>query len=191
MNCHFYSVNLLFLNKIAFMKFILIFSLFTFYSTAQEFPKEALGTYSGTMLINSTTGIKDTVAVEFEFLEQEPDSSWTFKMVFTNSKFGEMTKDYFLKSKSKNDTLNFLFDEQNGILMEMSFLNNCFYGMYEVEGNYFVSTLRIIDSSTLLYDLMISPTTDPLESTYSGEEQFKVKSYKPTMQQTVLFKKIH
>ena len=171
------------------MKLLLFCLCCSFQIFSQQFPSSYLGTYSGTMLINSTTGISDTVAVEFEFLEQEPDSSWTYKMVFTSSKYGVITKDYLLKSKSKKDTLNYLFDEQNGILMEMSFLNNCLYGMYEVEGNYFISTLRIIDSSTLLYDLMISPTTDPLESTYSGEEQFKVKSYQPTMQQTVLFKK--
>lgn len=172
------------------MKQLLIFLLCSFSVNGQQFPTNYLGKYSGTMLINSTNGISDSVVVQFEFLEQFPDSSWTYKMVFTSSKYGEITKDYLLKSKSIKDTLNYLFDEQNGILMEMSFLNNCLYGMYEVEGNYFISTLRIIDSSTLLYDLMISPTSDPLESTYTGEQQFKVKSYQPTMQQTVLFKKI-
>ena len=173
------------------MKLLLLCLCYTFQVVGQQFPSNFAGSYSGTMIINSGNGVSDSLSVEFEFLEQIPDSSWTYKMIFKSPKYGEITKDYLLKSKTKKDTSNYIFDEQNGILMEMTFLNNCLYGMYEVEGQYFISTLRIIDEEQLLYDLIIAPATNPSISTYTGEEKFEVKSYKPTMQQTVYLKKVH
>lgn len=137
------------------------------------------------MIISSLHGQRDTVEVDFAFKELIPDSSWTYTMVFQSSRYGDITKDYLLKKKTTGQSMHFLLDEQNGIVMEMTYLNECLYGMYEVQDQFYISTLRIQENA-LLYDLMIAPKQNATQSVYSEDDTFKVDSYKPVMQQTVL-----
>ncbi len=167
------------------MKQLIFFLLLSGLSFSQQFPEDYTGNYAGQMIISSLHGQRDTVEVDFAFKELIPDSSWTYTMVFQSSRYGDITKDYLLKKKTTGQSMHFLLDEQNGIVMEMTYLNECLYGMYEVQDQFYISTLRIQENA-LLYDLMIAPKQNATQSVYSEDDTFKVDSYKPVMQQTVL-----
>lgn len=167
------------------MKQLFFFLLLPNLSFSQQFPSDFTGSYTGQMIISSVQGQRDTVDVDFSFTEQIPDSSWTYIMVFRSSRYGDITKDYLLKKKSTGQSTHFILDEQNGIVMEMTYLNECLYGMYEVQGQFYISTLRVQEKG-LLYDLMIAPKANPTHSVYKEDDTFKVDSFKPVMQQTVL-----
>jgi hypothetical protein len=170
------------------MKQLIFFLLLPSLCFSQQFPDDYTGDYSGQMIISSLQGQRDTVEVDFTFKELIPDSSWTYTMVFRSSRYGDITKDYLLKKKATGQSMHFLLDEQNGIVMEMTYLNECLYGMYEVQEQFYISTLRIQENA-LLYDLMIAPKQNATQSVYSEDDTFKVDSYKPVMQQTVLLER--
>lgn len=173
------------------MKSVILFTLLSvrLCSISQEFPQDFLGNYTGTMIISSTSNVHDTAQVTFNFKEQIKDSVWGYRMVISNSKYGEVVKDYALVAKKKGRFRDFIFDELNGIKMEMSFLNYCLYGMYEVSGTFYISTFRILNED-LLFDLMIAPKENYLETKFDEDESFVVQSFKPTLQQTVLLKSV-
>ncbi len=170
------------------MKQLIFFLLVSSLSFSQQFPEDYTGNYTGKMIISSLQSQRDTVEVDFTFKELIPDSSWTYTMVFRSSRYGDITKDYLLKKTITGQSMHFLLDEQNGIVMEMTYLNECLYGMYEVQGQFYISTLRIQENA-LLYDLMIAPKQNATQSVYSEDDTFKVDSYKPVMQQTVLLER--
>ncbi len=167
------------------MKQLFFFLLLPSLSFSQQFPSDFTGDYAGQMIVSSVQEQRDTVDVDFSFKEQIPDSSWTYTMVFRSSRYGDITKDYLLKKKTTGQSTHFVLDEQNGIVMEMSYLNECLYGMYEVQDQFYISTLRIQENA-LLFDLMIAPKKNATQSVYNEDDTFKVDSYKPVMQQTVL-----
>ncbi len=150
------------------------------------FPDEWLGDYQGEMFVVSTGRPMDTIPVDFVMKEIVPDSIWSYTMTYHSQRYGEITKDYRYVRSRKGDDVNFIFDEQNGIIMEMTMLNDCFYGMYEVAGSYFTNSFRR-HGDQLFFELTMSPANDPkISSATEGEETFEAKSYKPTMVQSVL-----
>lgn len=177
------------------MRLIVVFIFIVSNSYAQStFPELWSGIYSGTMKIGNTDRPTIMVDVEFELLELINDSAWTHKMTFRSDNYGDIVKDYVIRAQAKGDTVNYFLDEQNGIGMETTLLNDCFYGTYTVSGTMYVSTLRRLDDQTLLWDLFAAEESSKKRSELirlEGEEtEIEVFSLKPSLNQTVFLKRI-
>ena len=112
-------------------------------------------------------------------------------MVFHSEKYGEIVKDYRIVSTKKGDAKNFLFDELNGIKMEMTFMNGTFYGMYEVMESSYISTMRFIGDKLFIELISSSRKNKMTTQTESGDETDPTvaHSYKPILHQSVLLTK--
>jgi hypothetical protein len=167
-----------------------ILGLLSFHTQAQNtFPEGWVGEYQGTLEIIIDKGVVDTIPVDFVMKEIEKDSVWTYTMSYHSARYGELVKDYRYVRVRKNDPNHYLFDELNGIVMELTLMNDCFYGMYEVSDMYFFNTLRK-EGDGLYFELTMSPGTEPKLSAAEEEgETFEAKSYKPNQVQAVHLKR--
>ena len=173
-----------------------LFSLVLCFSTiisanAQSVLAEWEGTYEGEMIIGNTSRPNDTVRVTFEFTPLEEDSIWTYRMTYHSEKFGEIVKDYQL-TRVGDSKVNFLLDEKDGIIIEMSLMNDCFYSMFEVMDNIYSTSLRR-SGDKLQFDLFSSKMKDGTMTKNEAdkpEDIFEVMSYKPGLHQTVMFERI-
>lgn len=178
------------------MLFKIIFTLVLLgqFSLAQgQFPGDWIGKYRGEMILSNTDRPSSTVNVELDLQEVEKDSVWTYTMAYHSEKFGEMTKDYRIVRVKKDDPVHYLLDEQNGIVMELSYMNDCFFGMYEVMGTIYSSTIRMKEKDQLFFELYASPMSQP-KVTYAeneeGKDPIEAKSYKPRIVQSVQLDRI-
>ncbi len=92
-----------------------------------------IGKYTGIMELTSSSGMKDQINVSFEFKELIKDSIWTYTMLYKSQSLGEMVKNYEIKKVAGNN-LDFIMDEKDGIVIDMSFFNSTFFSIFEVEG---------------------------------------------------------
>jgi len=149
------------------------------------------GDYEGRMVLGYATGYTDSLDVTFEFKSIEKDSSWAYKFVFKSEKFGEVVKGYEIQ-RDRNSTTNFVLDEKDGTVVELTWMNGCFYDMYSVMDNFFMSTLCKFGSD-LRFDLFMS-SAKPSSVTVSEEDEegntYEVSSYKPTLHQSVILKRM-
>ncbi|MEM1409007.1 MAG: hypothetical protein AAGG59_19640 [Bacteroidota bacterium] len=175
---------------------IFIFSAFTiFHTSAQtQFPADWVGDYEGEMVIGNIDKPSTTAQVEYSLHEVIEDSVWSHKMTFKSDEYGDVVKDYVIRARKKGDRVNFILDELNGIKMEMSFMNNCLYGLFMLNESSYATTFRRLSDGSLLWDLHVTAhDTKKVNSVASeeGEEKqtFEVRSYKPSLHQTVAFQK--
>ncbi|MCR9172989.1 MAG: hypothetical protein NXI10_10870 [bacterium] len=167
--------------------FLLLFLLISFQGISQEFPEDWLGSYKGEMLIANLGRPTDTIPVEYEMVTIEEDSIWSYKMTFLSEKFGTIVKDYKIVATSKDNKNQYLLDENNGIVMEITLMDGTFYGMYEVMDMMFITTMKYTDGN-IFYDLFAAPKANPMvTSTTDEEEEIEAKSYRPVLHQTALF----
>ena len=158
--------------------------------SAQNFPANWTGKYTGELISGNIGRPNDTIPVDFVLEEVIKDSVWTYTMTYHSERYGELTKDYRIVSKTQGDTVNFFLDELNGIKMELSLMNNCFYGMYDVVGQRFVSTMRLSGTKGLVIELFAAKDQDPLITSAREEEMdFEAKSFKCTLHQTIYLTK--
>lgn len=165
--------------------------LFAFGLKAQDsFPKDWIGDYSGKMILGYLDRTADTIDVELEIKEVIADSVWTHKMIYHSPKFGDITKDYLIRIVRKDDKQRFVLDEQNGIVMPLTFLGDCFYGTYDVQEMKYINSMRKKDN-TIIFDLFAgnekSKKTDVIHE--EGDEDFVVDSYTITLHQTAFLHK--
>ena len=163
-----------------------MFCLISFSGISQEFPKDWLGSYKGDMLIANMGRPTDTIPVSYEMVTLEEDSVWSYKMTFFSEKYGTIVKDYKIVATAKDDKNNYLLDENNGIVMEISLMDGTFYGMYDVMDMMFITTMKYTDGN-IYYDLFAAPSADPMITATEGEESIEAKSYAPSLHQTALF----
>ncbi len=159
----------------------------SFAISAQSFPEDWEGIYDGKMTIGSTERLNDSVAVVFELATIEKDSSWTYRMIYNSERFGVITKDYIIRRDGNNPT-NYLLDELDGILIEMSLMNGCFYDVFEVMDQLY-STTMCWNNGSIRFDLYMSSRNTPRVTNSEVDEEgnsYEVKSYKPTQHQTVV-----
>ncbi|MEM8568584.1 MAG: hypothetical protein AAGF85_19160 [Bacteroidota bacterium] len=180
------------------MKKLLILISFVYnidHTSAQtEFPTAWIGDYEGEMVIGNIDKPSTTAQVEYSLHEVIEDSVWSHKMTFKSDEYGDVVKDYVIRARKKGDRVNFILDELNGIEMEMSFMDNCLYGLFMLNESSYVTTFRWVSEGSLLWDLHVTAhDTKKVNSVASGEGEekqiFEVSSYKPALHQTVMFKK--
>lgn len=166
-----------------------------FCATAQDdFPEAWIGEYEGEMSIGYVDKPGTVAQVSYSLYEIIADSVWSHKMTFTSEVYGEIIKDYVIRAKAKGDVVNFILDELNGVAMEMSYMNNCFYSLFELGGNSYSTTFRRLADGTLLWDLYMTPySTKKVDIISNGDktekQTFEVTSFKPSLHQTVIFEK--
>lgn len=161
-------------------------SLSSLFLRAQLFPEDWIGSYSGNMILGYVNQPADTIPIELEIKTLVEDSVWSHKMIYHSERFGEITKDYLIRIVSKGNRKNYLLDEQNGIIMPRSLMDNCFYGTYEVDGMLYMNTLRYLDGK-LIFDLYCSPKESVSRNNIEEEgDLFVVDSYKVTLHQTAV-----
>lgn len=175
------------------LKFVLLvaISLSSGVSSAQNSLNEWMGDYAGDLILGFVNRPNDTIPVKFEFHEIAKDSCWTYRMHYESKKYGNMTKDYVIRVKTIGDNQNYILDELNGIVMELTLLNDCLYGFYEVMESNYVSTIRKVENG-LFIELISSSRNYPLiSSTIETQEEpgIEAKSFKPILHQSVLLKK--
>ncbi len=171
------------------MKIITLFTLILLSCSAiaQQFPQGWTGKYTGKMILGNAGRQNDTIPCDFALLEVEKDSVWTYTMTYYSERFGDITKDYRIVRKAKGDSVNFVLDELNGILMDLTLLNNCFYGMYDVMDMRYISTIRLHGTKNLIIELFAASGENPLiTKAVEGEDEIEAKSYKSLLHQTVL-----
>ena len=142
------------------------------------------------MILSSVSSPSDSIDVSLEIKTVHTDSVWTYKMHYVSQRIGKIEKNYFIVRKNGQ----YLMDEGNGILIEMSYMNNAFYEFYTVEGMIFSTIMR--KSGQDIYFEIFGANEKPTllsESTSEGENntQYKVNSLKPTFVQSVLLKPSH
>lgn len=148
------------------------------------------GTYEGEMIVGLTNRLNDTVNVKFELLPIEADSSWTYKMTYDSRQYGIIVKDYEIH-RDGNSTKNFLLDEKDGIIIEMSLMNDCFYEMFEVMDQLYSVTMRKIGDD-IQFDLFTAAMKKAMVTNSDPDEEgnsYEVTSYKPTQHQTAILKR--
>lgn len=167
--------------------------LFSPATIAQTFPDDWLGNYEGEMHIGNVDSHRtDTIPVTLEFQTEIEDSAWSYKMTYNSEQFGMVVKDYKIRATKSGDTKKLLLDENNGIVMEMSLMNGTMYGMYEVLGTLFITTLKFEEEEEALYfDLFGASMSNPTEtSTIEDGEEYKATSYRTQFHQSVLLRKV-
>lgn len=145
------------------------------------------GEYEGDMILGFANKPNDTIPVTFSMKNTIVDSVWTYTMNYKSEKYGDITKDYVIRSKTKGDKSNFVLDELNGILMDETYMNGTLYGMYEVMEQFYISTIRKTEYG-LYFELISSSVSSPLISKTNekvGEDFIDASSYKPILHQTV------
>jgi len=173
--------------------FIVVVS--TFIGTAQDFdPNLWIGKYAGIMQITSTTGMNDEVAVTFEFKEVTKDSVWTYRMCYKNEKYGEMIKDYRIIQPADSLPNNFKLDELDGIIIDLTHFNNCFFSLFEVLGTIHTCSMSLEDDM-IRFEMFGGNLFHPTIITNSiaegdDNETYKVTSFKPSYNQKVYLKRI-
>jgi hypothetical protein len=164
------------------MKLTFLFLILTTLAKSQEFPIGWLGSYSGEMKVSSGKG-SSTLPVTLEIREKVEDSIWSYKMAY-QSPNGEVVKDYQIVKKSESE---FIMDE-GGIEIGMKYVDNTFFDYYQLDSMYFTSTLRKIDSKTLLFDIYGGSLKSKDKQT-TNEDSFFVHSYVPNFVQSVRLKR--
>ncbi|GEM_PF-3552847 len=172
------------------MRLILLFcTVFSLTSLGQSsFPDNWIGDYDGQMILANMGRPNDTIAVDFTLEEVIKDSVWTHKMHYYSEKWGDIIKDYLIVAKRKENTVDYYLDEQNGIVMELTYMNDCFYGMYEVMGMIYTTSFRKHGDQLFFELYAASLDKKKLSATEPDEngEVIKVESPKTTLVQSVM-----
>ena len=173
--------------KILILFVLSILSVYAIYAQEYKFPEDWLGQYKGNMLIDSHTKTRDTVEVDFGLTEMVKDSLWSYKMVFHSDKYGMILKDYLIHIKRKGDSINYILDEKNGIEIELTLMNNCFYGMYKLDETIYSSILKR-QGEGILFEIYTVTAKNPNYSVLKLEEDksMTIESYKPHVVQSAM-----
>jgi hypothetical protein len=171
------------------MKYLLVICTLFFSGTSllfAQFPDSWTGKYSGKMYLSNVSAPTDSVDVSLEIKTVHADSVWTFNMHYTSNRIGKIEKNYLIIRRNGK----FIMDEGNGILIEMSYMNDAFYEFYTVEGMMFSTTMRKTGDSIFfeIYGASEKPTLSTESAPDENSKVYKVNSNKPTFAQSVLLK---
>ncbi|MES2799065.1 MAG: hypothetical protein V4638_03550 [Bacteroidota bacterium] len=166
---------------------LLIFTLFTLPIFGQ-LPKDWTGVYSGKMYILAENFKPDSVDLRITIEEKTLDSLWKFNMYYKSAKYPDVEKDYLIVYSKTKD--RFYLDEQNGIIIDVTFLNNTLYEFYEVDNQFYAVTFKKTKEG-LNFEI-IGSSTNPSSETKSQPDQnnivYNVFSLKPSFVQSAILK---
>jgi len=159
--------------------------LIVFFGYAQEkefsFPEDAVGKYSGTLLIDSPNG-KQEVPMEFHLIKTDTINRFDYKLIYAGQ-----PRNYTLIIKDREKGICEV-DENNGIILPSRFSGNTLFSFFEVQGN-FLSSRFEFQKDTLVFEILFSNTKNKTTSGGTSEKIPEVYGYPiSTVQQAVLTK---
>lgn len=164
--------------------FILFLSSFAF---GQGIPNDWLGSYEGTMEIYNQKGLQQTIGVNFDLLIMDRPNYWTYNMSYINLKNDEIVSTKAYKIFYVEDGQKLWIDEGGGLLIEMSFLGNCFYDHFELNGMFYNSSLCKKDKN-LLFEINGGQCAPSYTSPFIEEAKDSVQTMRIDFLQRVLLK---
>lgn len=176
----------LFIYTIIMQKFKLLVILLISINSFGQFPEGWLGHYDGTMYLSNGQNPTDSLDVSLDIMELKKDSVWTYSMHYFSDKYGSIEKNYQIVRTA--DGRGFQMDELNGIKIDMSYMNNCFYEIFEVDNMLYSTSMRLINGG-ILFEIFGASMQHSNETDSFPDENntvYKVFSMKPTFAQSVL-----
>ena len=164
--------------------FILFLSSFAF---GQGIPNDWLGSYEGTMEIYNQKGLQQTIGVNFDLNIMDRPNYWTYNMSYVNLKNDEVVSTKAYKIFYVEESQKLWIDEGDSLLIEMSFLGNCFYDHFELSGMFFNSSLCKQDKN-LVFEITGGQNTPTYSSPFIEEAKDSVKTMRIDFLQRVLLK---
>lgn len=100
-----------------------------------------LGTYDGVMEIYGKNGLQQKVGVRLDLNALKEPFSWAYTMSYINLKNDEIISTKAYKIIYTEESKTCWMDEGGGLLIEMSFLGNCFYDHFQLSDMFYNSSL--------------------------------------------------
>lgn len=122
------------------MRLIFIFFLSSI-AFGQKIPNDWLGSYHGVMEIYNNKGLQQKIGVNFDLQIMDRQNYWSNNMSYVNLDTKEVVSTKAYKIFYSEENQNFWMDEGDSLLIEMSFLGNCFFDHFELSGMFFNSSL--------------------------------------------------
>lgn len=122
------------------MRLFFIFFI-TISAYGQGLPVDWLGSYSGNMEVFGSNGAKQNIGVLLDLQVMNRENYWTYNMSYFDLKTDEIMSTKAYKIFYSKETNTFWMDEGDSLLIEMSFLGNCFFDHFELSGMFFNSSL--------------------------------------------------
>lgn len=164
--------------------FILFLSSFAF---GQGIPNDWLGSYEGTMEIYNQKGLQQTIGVNFDLNIMDRPNYWTYNMSYVNLKNDEVVSTKAYKIFYVEESQKLWIDEGDSLLIEMSFLGNCFYDHFQLSGMFFNSSLCKQDKN-LVFEITGGQNAPTYSSPFIEEAKDSVKTMRIDFLQRVLLK---
>ncbi len=149
--------------------------------TGFSFPEDALGSYSGTLFIDSPRG-KQQIPMEFHMKKTDSVNKYTYQLVYNGQ-----ARNYTLLIKDKSKGICEV-DENNGIILPSRFSGNTLYSFFEVQGNFLSSRLEFKEEQ-LFFEILFSNTKAKTTTGGTSEKIPKVFGYPITVVQKAILKK--
>ncbi len=164
--------------------FILFFSSFAY---CQGIPKEWLGAYQGTMEIYNQKGLQQTIGVNFDLQIMDRPNYWTYNMSYVDLKNNNVVSTKSYKILYREESKTFWMDEGDSLLIEMSFIGNCFFDHFELSGMFFNSSL-CKQEENLFFEITGGQNTPSYISPFIKEAEGTVQTMRIDFLQRVLLK---
>lgn len=157
------------------MRLLFIFFLSSF-AFGQRIPNDWLGSYEGTMEIYNRKGLQQTIGVKFDLQILDRENYWSYNMSYVDLKNNDIVSTKAYKIIYKEETQTFWMDEGDSLLIEMSFMGDCFFDHFELSGMFFNSLLCKENG-----DLIFTLTGGQKKPTYTSPKIEEAESVVETM----------
>lgn len=170
------------MKKITFVIIAIFVSLSSISQEIKSFPENVLGTYKGTLQIDSPRG-KQEIPMEFHL--KKTDSLHKFDYVLM---YNGQPRNYTLVIKDRKKGICEV-DENNGIILPSKFSGNTLYSFFEVQGN-FLSSRFDFQNDTLIFEILFSNTKNKTTTGGTSKDIPEVFGYPITVVQKATLKKM-
>lgn len=139
----------------------------------KQFPKDYVGIYKGDLKIHSARGI-ETVGMEFHLEALDVDGNYAYQIVYIQDGKRQERRYNLITINAK--TGEYLIDENNGILLNATFMGGSLHSMFEVQGTYLTTTETFFDDA-MEFKITVSRASDVSKSETEGDQSITVLSY--------------
>lgn len=141
--------------------------------TLKVFPKDYVGVYKGNLEIHSSHGV-ETVGMEFHLEALDEAGNYAYQIVYIQD--GNRQERHYNLITINSKTGEYLIDENNGILLNATFIDGSLYSMFEVQGTY-LSTSETFYDNAMEFQITVSRASDVSKSETEGDQSIGVLSY--------------
>ena len=167
------------------MRWLIFLTLCSSMVTYGQLSTDWIGQYKGTLKANGLNGKEVQFAMELHIAHID-DSTYSFTIIYGKDSLRQ-ERAYLLEVQGEN---RFVLDEQNGINLPMSLINNRLVSVFEVQGSW-IHVSYILKSKGIRFELTSSNFHEETGGgTADGEEIPIVKSYLTSAFQYAELKKV-